>query len=119
MGARNVSAAFSTWRPHLTNRDMLALVYMANTARDADTPPVYYGGWENLAHALGQDADDPGKRTALRALATLAKAGAITSSGNAHKGVRAEYALNLGTTTWQPTGKGRDVTWEPSKGVSH
>ena len=116
MGARNVANAFTRWRAHLTNRDMLALVYMANTARDADTPPVYYGGWENLAEALGGEHDDAGKRAALRALSTLTKAEAITSSGTAHKSVRAEYALNLTGTAWKPVGKGRDITWEPAEG---
>ena len=118
MGARNVAAAFNDWRSHLTNRDMLALVYMANTARDNDTPPVYYGGWEALAHALGQDPDETGKRTALRDLAALAKVGAATSSGNAHKGVRAEYALNFNGHQWTPEGSGRNVTWTTTKDVS-
>ncbi len=119
MGATNVSKAFLHWRPHLTHREMCALLYMANTSLDADTPPVYFGGWEAVAGALalgGKPATV--KRTTLQVLAELAQAGAITSSGSAHSGVRAEYALNLEPGhRYQPVTRGRGVKWEAVKRV--
>lgn len=116
MGATNVSKAFLHWRPHLTHREMCALLYMANVSLDTDTPPVYYAGWKPLAGALGLDAEERSvstKRAVMRVLGTLADTGAITSSGSAHAGVRAEYALNLDPRhAYRPTTKGRDVQWE-------
>lgn len=115
MGASNVVAAYAYWRGGLSHRDLHALVFMAVTALDSDRPPVYYGGWEAVAQALGLDLEGnraSAKRTTAKALTALTEAGAITSSGTARAGVRAEYALNLTPgTTYVPSGRGRNVTW--------
>jgi hypothetical protein len=114
VGASNVSKVFAYWA-HLNHRDQLALVFMANTALDADDPPRYFGGWEALARALGFDVSD--ERNAAeqvrRVLAALAKAGAVVSSSRARMNIRAEYALALEPAfTFRPSGTGREVTWE-------
>lgn len=115
MGASNVIAAYTYWRGRLSHRDLHALVFMAVTALDSDRPPVYYGGWEAVARALGLDLEGnpaSAKRTTVKALTALTEAGAITSSGTARAGIRAEYALNLAPgTTYVPSGRGRNVTW--------
>lgn len=115
MGASNVAMAFAHWT-HLDHREMRALIFMANISLDADTPPVYFGGWEALANALGADLEgkrESARRTAVRVLGALTKSGAIVSSGQARTGVRAEYALALDpSVTYKPTGKGRNVTWQ-------
>lgn len=117
MGASNVVAAYTYWRGRLSHRDLHALVFMAVTALDSDRPPVYYGGWEAVAQALGLDLEGnraSAKRTTVKALTALTEVGAITSSGMARAGVRAEYALNLTPgTTYVPSGRGRNVSWTP------
>lgn len=114
MGASNVAMVFTYWA-HLDHREVRALTYMANISMDADAPPVYFGGWEALAVALGADPHgnpQSGRRTAVRVLGALSKAGAIVSSGQARTGVRAEYALALDPeATFKPVGKGRNVKW--------
>ncbi|MFS0717578.1 hypothetical protein ABC337_11495 [Arthrobacter sp. 1P04PC] len=110
MGAQNVAKVFAHWR-HLGHREARALAFMANTALDADNPPVYFGGWTAVAEALGYDAE--GKRANAkeqfrRALSSLVAAGAVVSSGQARLGVRAEYALTLDPQlTYLPSGSGR------------
>ncbi|WP_121866531.1 hypothetical protein [Glutamicibacter nicotianae] len=115
MGASNVAKAFTYWL-NLDHREMRALVFMANISLDSGAPPVYFGGWEALAAALGADPEgkrDSARRTAVRVLGSLAKAGAIVSSGQARTGVRAEYALALDPSfTFLPVGKGRGITWQ-------
>ena len=54
MGAQNVARVFVHW-PHLGHREARLLLYMANVSLDADRPPVYFGGWEAAARALGLD----------------------------------------------------------------
>lgn len=115
MGHHNVKKVFAFW-VHLEHRETRALTYMANESRDGDTPPIYFGGWEALAHALGanvQGNPESARKTAMRALGMLGKAGAIVSSGQARSGVRANYAIALDPAyTFLPTGKGRDVKWK-------
>jgi hypothetical protein len=123
MGASNVAKVFEHW-PHLKYREKVALLFMANTALDADAPARFWGGWEALALALGLDtgngSDDDAKRAAKnaseqvrRALAALAEAGAVVSSSAARFNIRAEYALALDPAyTFKPSGTGRQVTWE-------
>jgi hypothetical protein len=55
MGAKNVKAAYERWGPHLAGRPaaMVALIVMANTSRDRDEPPEYFGGPDPIALALG------------------------------------------------------------------
>lgn len=115
MGHHNVKKVFAFW-VHLEHRETRALTYMANESRDSDVPPIYYGGWENLARALGSNVQgnpESARKTAMRALGALTKAGAIVSSGQARAGVRANYAITLDPEiTFIPTGKGRDVKWK-------
>lgn len=115
MGYHNVRKVFAYW-VHLDHRETRALAYMANESRDADTPPIYFGGWEALAYALGanvQGSPESARKTAMRALGALSKAGAIVSSGQARAGVRANYAIALDPQiTFRPVGKGRDVKWQ-------
>lgn len=114
MGASNVAKVFANWR-HLSHREARALAFMANMALDTDKPPVYFGGWQALAEALGLDCD--GKRSNAkeqyrRTIAALVNAGAVISSGQAKLGVRAEYALALDAElTFQPAGTGRNIGW--------
>lgn len=114
MGAQNVAKVFMYWR-QLDHREARALLFMANTALDKDLPPVYFGGWEALAHAIGHDPSGnkaAAKRAAMRTLSALRKSGAIVSSGQAMYDVRSEYALALDPeATFKPQGKGRNVGW--------
>lgn len=116
MGASNVAAAYAHWRGHLSHRELHALVFMALTSLDADRPPIYFGGWESIAtQALGLDLEGnpaSAKRTTFQVLAGLRSKGAASSSGQAHSGVRAVYALNLiPGREYIPQGTGRDITW--------
>lgn len=109
MGASNVARVFAWWNA-LSDRDIRALVFMANMALDKDHPPVYYGGWEAIAESMQGCAS---KRTTMKILKSLADAGAIVSSGQARAGVRAEYALALDPgVTFKAVGSGRHVSWE-------
>lgn len=120
MGATNVVRVFTHW-PELKHRDKVGLLFMANMAKDADEPPVYWGGWEAIARALGLDLGDREDAKAQanaseqvrRVMASLAKAGVVVSSARARTHVRAEYALALDPRfTFKPSGVGRDVSWE-------
>lgn len=120
MGATNVVKVFTHW-PELKHRDKVGLLFMANMAKDADEPPVYWGGWEAIARALGLDLGDREDAKAQanaseqvrRVMASLAKAGVVVSSARARTHVRAEYALALDPRfTFKPTGAGREVSWE-------
>ncbi|MFJ5860846.1 hypothetical protein ACIQCM_05460 [Pseudarthrobacter sp. NPDC092439] len=114
MGASNVAKVFAYWC-HLDHREARGLAFMANTSMDQHEPPVYFGGWEALAAALGGDPTrnpSNAKRTAMRVLSGLRTAGAIVSSGEARFNVRAEYAITLDPNeTYEPTGKGREISW--------
>ncbi|NMR29934.1 hypothetical protein [Crystallibacter degradans] len=114
MGASNVAKVFEHWN-HLDHRNARGLAYMANVSMDGDTPPVYWGGWESLAKAVGQTTEDKpetARRTAVRVLSALCKAGALVSSGQARPGVRAEYAVTLDPDhTFKPAGKGKEISW--------
>ncbi|WP_146009041.1 hypothetical protein [Zhihengliuella halotolerans] len=112
MGATNVAKVFTYWT-HLEHREVRGLTYMANVAMDQHEPPVYFGGWEALATALGQDprtSPTNAKRAAMRVVAALRNAGALVSSGAARTNVRAEYALTLDRdTTFEPHGVATSV----------
>jgi hypothetical protein len=119
VGASNVAKVFTYW-PDLKHRDKVGLIFMANTALDADDPPVYWGGWEALGRALGFDpGDGTDERAAAnaseqvrRVIASLAKSGVVVSSARARTHIRAEYALALEPAhTFKATGTGRQVVW--------
>lgn len=82
---------------------------MAVVSLDDDTPPRFFDHWERIAEAIGslpdrgdyptQDAylkaTASAQRQIEKAIQSLAEAGAITYSGQARKGIKAEYALAL------------------------
>lgn len=119
MGARHVAAVFSRWGGDLDNGKSLSrpafrlLVHMAQTAKDADDPPTYFGGREHLAFGLGRKVP-PGRsdedrrtrdatwRAINRAIAQLMTAGALHDRDHplaqrpAPNHRPARYVLNLG-----------------------
>lgn len=121
MGATNTVKVFVNWpNSGLTQREMLALVYMANISLDKDFPPVFFGNLQDLATAIGLNRGNASpesvRASVMKVLSGLRKAGAIVSSGQARTGVRANYALALDLeTTFEPFGKGRDIHWKPVK----
>lgn len=114
MGASNVAKVCTYWC-HLKHREARLLMYMANVALDQDVPPVYFGGWETAAAAIGMDPTTKrasAKETFRKAMSTLREAGAVVTSRQARSGVRAEYALALDPTlTYLPVGTGRNIKW--------
>lgn len=97
MGATNVAQVYVHWT-HLGHRERSLLAYLALVSLDAGRPPVYFGGWADAARAIGLDPEgNPGsaRKNARQAFQRLAQAGALVSSGKAHAGRRAEYALTL------------------------
>jgi len=114
VGASNVAKVFTYWR-HLNHREARLLTYMANVALDQAVPPVYFGGWEAGATAIGMDPEKKpasSKETFRQAMSLLRAAGAVVTSGQARAGVRAEYALALDPkVTYLPLGAGRGISW--------
>jgi hypothetical protein len=114
MGAKLVGQAFAfAARYPLTPSETLLLVWMAQTALDADLPPRYFAAREHSAIALGRlvpDAPDPSAPDAAAVLreraaafqrvklATqgLVRARAIVSVRRGREGQRAEYILTFG-----------------------
>lgn len=107
MGAANVKAVYELW-PALPGAAFRTLAYMALVSKDADSPPRYWGGREDLAAALGrevppeneEDADVTRQRNAAfkavrDATSLLTKLGAIVLLRQARGGQRQEWALNL------------------------
>ncbi|WP_426735574.1 hypothetical protein [Glutamicibacter sp. 2E12] len=121
MGATNVAKVFVNWPASgLTQRELLALVYMANISLDKDCPPVFFGDLQDMATAIGLSRGTANpesvRASVMKILSGLRKAGAIVSSGQARTGIRANYALSLDLeTTFEPVGKGRSVQWKPVK----
>lgn len=121
MGASNTAKVFVNWHDSgLTQREMLALVYMANISLDKDFPPVFFGDLQDLATAIGLNRGNASpesvRASVMKVLSGLRKAGAIVSSGLARTGIKANYALALDReTTFEPVGKGRNLTWKPVK----
>lgn len=76
------------------------LMTMAHTALDDDARPMYYGGWEACARALGytaeEVADGSGKRAVMAAFKELDDALLIRRLvDKAHAGTRQFYELTL------------------------
>lgn len=107
MGAGNVKAVFALWGD-LPGAAFRLLTYMALRSKDADSPPTYYGGRDDLAFALGRkipsaaDADAEGRRereaafkAVKAAIGVLVKQGAIAPAERARPGWNAVYALKL------------------------
>ncbi|NQD42440.1 hypothetical protein [Glutamicibacter halophytocola] len=122
MGYKNAQLVFENWagHPKISHKQLVILLFMANTASDADCPPRYYGGWQDLHRVSAKWASKASERTAERevtdSLAALVASGCIVSSNTAGPGVNAEYALALHPDhTFLPQGTGRDVTWTRSE----
>lgn len=104
MGAGNVKLAFVHWGD-LPATPFRLLVYMCLRSKDGESP-VYWGGREDLAFALGRvvpEGDDPESRRARNAafkavkdaLAVLARRGAISTAERARPGRNAVYRIHL------------------------
>jgi hypothetical protein len=93
MGAAHVSAVFTNWGKLIDGQPFRLLVHMALTAKDADNPPCYWAGADGMAEALGKEPNAAGRQAAKRAVAVLAKAGAIKAQKRGRK--------NVGNTKWE------------------
>lgn len=108
MGIRNVEAVYARWSLHLPHLPFRVLVWMAYRSLDADDPPRFWGGWEELAYAGGRmvpprddtDKDATRERAAASkavrdAVRLLRERGAIRMTRRAAPGVNTDYSLNL------------------------
>jgi hypothetical protein len=105
MGAGNVGLVYARWG-HLPHVPFRVLAYMALRTLDDDDPPLFWGGRDSLAAALGRivpkPEDDAAKRerraafqAVKEAVTTLRKYGAAELVEDARPGRNAVYALNL------------------------
>lgn len=99
MGAANVSHVYAFWS-HLPAPSKVLLTYMALVARDDQEPPLFDGGRDVLALALGRELlggefTNADKNAVTRALASLKAAGVITTAREPFPGRSARYALHL------------------------
>lgn len=127
MGIENVKLVFARW-VHLPHGSFRLLTFMALVTMDEDQPPVYWGGREPLAYALGritppapEDSDTSARAADYRrarradfeavkvAFRPLAKAGVAEVLQAAAPGRNAVYALHLGAGTGkaEPVERGR------------
>jgi len=92
MGAGLVKAAYAVGAVcSIDHAPMRVFVYMALVAVDSDPEPRYWGGYDDLAVAMGKSGP-AGHRAAGRALSALSTAGLIQSSGAA-PGRNSRYRL--------------------------
>lgn len=110
MGANNVAVALTIWGPQLGryHASRVALIVMANTAKDGDDEPAYWGGPVPIAVALGLGDSRTLAKQVSYALKPLLQVGAITVLEKPSRGRRAKYGLNL---------KSLSVTAEAPKGL--
>lgn len=95
MGTQLARAAIAV--PKLTHPQRVVLLAMCITARDADRPPVYFGGWDYLALAMGRDVFDGAAVQAVkRTLAPLVTRGLIEPDGWDFATHQRRYLLRLG-----------------------
>lgn len=132
MGATNVKNVFEHWG-HLDHRPHRLLTYMALTALDKDNPPLFYGGREMLAAALGynvptepsggaespfavqaQKDRDKAFQAVKQAINVLIRKGAISRIETGKFRNHSKYALHLVRTTWGQEG----VAEQPPEGVA-
>ncbi|HEX8025467.1 MAG TPA: hypothetical protein VF484_04605 [Candidatus Limnocylindrales bacterium] len=98
----------------LDDKPWRVLTKMAVTSLDDDDPPIYYGGWEDLALAIGRrlppsDTGDKADRRERRAaqeavrehVRALIDAGAVWVFKKAAPGRNTTYGLKLGNRTVQ------------------
>jgi DNA-binding transcriptional ArsR family regulator len=99
MGATNVSHVYAFWS-HLPAPSKVLLTYMALVTRDDQDPPLFDGGRDVLALALGRDLlggefTNADKNAVTRALAPLKASGVVTVAREPFPGRSARYALHL------------------------
>lgn len=98
MGAKNAKLAFGLWAGKVPNGSLAALVFMALTSKDADSPALFWGGYESIAlSALGRKGpySDADERAVGRVVGPLLKAGAIAVHKASAPGRHVCYVLNL------------------------
>lgn len=113
MGLRLIGEAFAFGtRADLSGNEFRLLLHMAYTARDTDTPPIYFARREESAFALGRMVpdspapDDPQReqieaeraaafQAVKVAVAGLVRSGAIERRTVGGKGRRAVYAMTF------------------------
>lgn len=82
--------------PDLSPRARLALVGMAQLAKDKEREPVYWGGWEYLAGWLGfNEPTLTAQRAVTRAIRELTDAKVVTAGNLPTPGQRVTYRLHL------------------------
>jgi hypothetical protein len=113
MGVRNVGLVYARW-VHLPDRSFRALTYMALRSLDDDDPPMFWGGREELAFALGKivppepaDSDLSARAEQYRkqrasdfqavkmAVMKLTSVNVVTLERKSRGGLPAMYALHL------------------------
>lgn len=91
------NAAAAQGVPDISHAAARALIYMARMTRDADSPPVYWGGWADLA-TLGmgyREYDRKAQQAVRRAIRELLEAGIIKVVRPPSPGKNTEYALYI------------------------
>ena len=101
MGAGNVKAVLTGWSAHVRDPAFRVLVAIALTTKDDDEPPIFWGGLELLAAALGRKPPltDADLRAVGRAMGQLRKAGAIAQTEHSAPGRTARHELRLRPVT--------------------
>lgn len=114
MGVELVKLVFAN-HSDLPGNSFKVLGYMALTALDrpnakGQQPNLYFEGWEPLARILRKPWGEPGTKerksaeeAVRRALAPVAKAGAIARLNEARTGTRQCYSLRLWELAFSPT----------------
>lgn len=97
MGSGLVAAALLPLAElELSPRARLVLTRMCSAAKDADTPPIYFGGWGPLAEALGFATYTRSAHSAVaRAVKELLECGVIKSYGAPGPGHNVTYEIRL------------------------
>lgn len=88
-------------RPLLVNhpRTIIAAAQMGLIAKDHDLPPLYFGGWELIASAMGFKSYTHAADVAVnRAIRELTDLGMIKAASSAAPGQRTAYELHF--TPW-------------------
>lgn len=106
MGAGLVMAAYEVAaRMQLDHAPTRVFVYMAATAVDADPQPVFFGGRDALAGALGAPADSNGYRAVERAVNALSRRGAVAVESKGAPGRNTRYRLRDGASPLAPNAR--------------
>ncbi len=101
MGSANVKAVLTDWSDRVRDPAFRVLVAIALTTRDEDDPPVFWGGVELLAAALGRRAPltEADLRAVGRAMGQLRTVGAIVRVQHSAPGKAPRHELRLKAST--------------------